>query len=519
MQTHAQRTSVRNSHSASTNRWHVISRHPAFFPAVVGLFAMGVSLVGVGIPSIWADEAATVVGSTRDISGLLRMSQSVDAVHASYYAVMHVVFEIFGYSPTTLRVPSAVAVGGAAALTVVLGRQLDRTKLGLVAGVVYAVLPRTTWSGIEGRSFAFTSLLAIALTVVFIHAARSSHKRWWAIYSVLTVLSSFIFLYLSLIVVAHAVTLLVVLLARKTANTGDSFDPRSWLKWLVATTVAVALVVPFFLFTSGQTGQVQWLGPLGAHTRSEVLRSQWFLHSPWFAAIGWLFLALGLFQVVRTRDRRFAASLLVPLLVVPTAALLVVTMLYTPVYNPRYLAMCLPFVATLMAFGINGLRGKYTAAVTVAVIAAIAVPQYLAQRVPQAREKDRSPWSLVAESIAADREARSEAGDLETAVVFGDSGFHGISGRVIAHAYPDAFEGVVDITERIPAAESPRLWSVDFTLNESLGRLDGVNDVYVISGGADEDFPGMLASVESKGFVEDESWDVSEVRVVRLTRE
>jgi mannosyltransferase len=519
MQIQERRQTSRRPLTSKAGRWGALARHRAFLPALIGIFAMAVSLINVGTPSIWLDEAATVTGSSRSISQLLQMSQSVDAVHAAYYAVMHVVFEIFGYSPVTLRAPSAVAVGGAAALTVVFGRQLDRSKLGIIAGFIYAVLPRTTWSGIEGRSFAFTSLLAIALTVLFVHAARSSRTTWWVVYSVLTVVATLIFVYLALVIVAHAVALTILLIARRTRLRNDSFEPRFWLKWVVATAVAVVLLVPFLITVTGQTGQVQWLGPLGAHTRSEVLRSQWFLHSPVFAAIGWLFLALGLFRVLRFRERHFTASLLIPLLLVPTAALLAVSAVYTPVYNPRYLVMCLPFVAMFMAVGVDGLRGKYTAAVAVAVIAAVAVPQFAAQRQPQAREKERSSWSQVAETIASDRLNNSAAGALQTAVVYGDSGFHGLSGRVIAFSYPEAFAGIVDIMERTPASEAPGLWSVDQRLEDSLGRLDGLDDAYVISAGADEDFPAMVEAIESAGFSSDASWDVNDVRVVRLVRE
>jgi mannosyltransferase len=519
MRTHAQRE-LPHDGTRRAERWHSVARNVAFLPVVVGIFAMAVSLISVGIPSLWADEAATVVGSTRGLPELLRMSESVDAVHAFYYAMMHFVFEVFGYSPVTLRAPSAVAVGGAAALTVVLGRQLDSTRLGLIAGVVYAVLPRTTWSGIEGRSFAFTSLLAVALTVVFIHAIQSPRKRWWFIYGALTVISGLMFIYLTLIVVAHAITLAIRLVMKSGQNRAQvPLNSRIWIGWATATAGAVVLLVPFLLFVMGQTGQVQWLGPLGAHTRSEVIRSQWFLHSPLFAALGWLFLALGLIRLVRSRVRPLTLSVIVPLLVIPTAILLIVSALHAPIYNPRYLAMCLPFVATMMAVGIEGLRGKYTAVVAVTVIAAVAVPQYLAQRVPQAREKDRSPWSQVADSIAADRTEQATIEAPETAVVYGSDGFHGISGRVIAHSYPDAFVGLLDITERIPAAQSPRLWAVDYELEASLSRLDGIDQVYVISGGSDEAFPGMLTQIETEGFTQDESWDISEVRVVRLSRE
>ncbi|MET0989296.1 MAG: hypothetical protein ABWY54_01485, partial [Glaciihabitans sp.] len=102
--------------------WRRALRHRASAPVLVGLLGLVISLFRIDSPSVWYDEAATVISSTRSRSQLLDMIGTVDAVHALYYALIHVVFDVFGYSPLAMRVPSAVAVGAAAALTVLIGR-------------------------------------------------------------------------------------------------------------------------------------------------------------------------------------------------------------------------------------------------------------------------------------------------------------------------------------------------------------------------------------------------------------
>ena len=151
-------------------------RTAAVAPVTVGLLGLLISLVGIGTPSIWYDEAASVISATRSWEQLGAMIANVDLVHAVYYALLHVVFDVFGYSPVAMRVPSAIAIGLAAAFVVVLGRVLDRPRLGLIGGLVFCLLPRITWAGTEGRSYAMTTTLAVLLTIVLVLACRDNRR-------------------------------------------------------------------------------------------------------------------------------------------------------------------------------------------------------------------------------------------------------------------------------------------------------------------------------------------------------
>ena len=174
---------------ASVFTQRAASARPAWVaPALVGVFALTVSLPGLDTPSVWYDEVATISGSTRTFSQLWQLLGSVDAVHGVYYALMQVVFELLGYSPFTLRLPSAVAVAITAAIVVLLGRRIDGPLLGIVGGIVFAILPRVTWMAGEGRSYALSAMLAAILTLVLFRAIAAGSRRWWLLYAfVLTV--------------------------------------------------------------------------------------------------------------------------------------------------------------------------------------------------------------------------------------------------------------------------------------------------------------------------------------------
>ncbi|MCU1405806.1 MAG: hypothetical protein JWQ43_2109 [Glaciihabitans sp.] len=523
-------------------------------PIVVGLLALAISLYRIDVPSIWYDESATIISSTRSWAQLGQMIGQVDAVHALYYALMHGVFDVFGYSPVTLRVPSSIATAGAAALTVVLGRQLGRPRFALVAGLVFCLLPRVTWMGGEGRSYAFTALLAVALTVVFVHALRvsassastststSTGKRWWLVYAALVILSCLMFIYLALVVVAHAATMLWWLLSRDPAC--RDLRVLQLRRWLISTAAATALIVPFALLVMSESKQLHWLKPLGELTPRQVLREQWFYSSTPYAVVGCTLLLLGVVALLlRRRDSPLAAPMLVPALLLPTVALLVVTGVYLPIYTPRYLTMCLPFVALVMAAAIDAIASaagigaaaaasrlptagtvssrlasyvpSVVAALLVGVLVVLAVPQINEQRQPLSKES--TSWNQVANLIGEQR-AAFPAGTT-TAVIYAGVQYHPIAtARVIAYSYPEAFRGTIDVTIDKPAAETGALWETRYSLEETLGRLDSADVVYLISSNARDVRDETAETLAEVGWSVDGAWDFSKVHVVRYAR-
>ena len=483
---------------------------PFYSPALVGLLGLAISLVGIGTPSIWYDEAATLTASTRDWDQLWAMTANVDAVHAAYYALMHVVFDLVGYSPLALRVPSAIAVGAAAALTVVLGRTLDRPRLGLIAGIVFCLLPRTTWAGTEGRSYALTAVLAVTMTILLVLASRSSGRSLWVLYAVAVVVSCLVFVYLALVVAAHAVTMASWLASSRSR----AWPPAArWVRW---TALATALVTPFGLAVIGQSGQLHWLDAPGLRTVREVFENQWFYTSTPFAIAGWALIALGAIVLLRSARGLSPASVLLPSLALPTVALLVASVLVTPVYTPRYLTMCVPFVALVMAAAIERMRPNALQTAAVLVLALLAVPQIAAQRLPEAKE--RASWAAVADLIAEQRALDGPAST--TAIVYGTVQRHPIaSSRVMALAYPYAFAGTVDVTLGTPAAQTGQLWETRIPLSQGLARLRGADAVYLVTSVSRDQRPATTETLATAGWHVEETWSLTAVNIVKYERD
>lgn len=485
-----------------------MTAHRAFWPAVAGLLGLAISLIAITTPSIWYDEAATITAATRSWPQLVAMLGTVDAVHALYYFIIHGVFDVVGYSPLALRLPSAIAVGITAALVVVLGRQLGRPRLAIIAGIAFCLLPRVTWMGTEGRSYAMTALVAVLLTVVFVKAQASVQKRWWILYSAVALLACILFLYLALIVAAHAVSLLLRVVLR------DGVTRRSVIGWALAAGAAGLIALPFVREVISQSAQVSWIEPLGVDTVRQVFRTQWFHYSFPFAIAAWLLIAVGLVAAIVGR-RRFELVTILPLLVVPTLALLLMSELVSPVYQPRYLTMGTPFAALAVAMGIDAFRPRLAAIAAVLVLAVLAVPQVIEQRQPAAKEL--SSWSAVADLIAADR---ADDPGSETGIIYGTVQRHrSATARVIEYAYPDAFDGTVDITLRTSAADSGRLWEYTNPIADSTDRLRGLDTVYLITGRTRDQRPETIRVMRLAGWEVTERWDFPSVHVLRFERE
>jgi mannosyltransferase len=477
------------------------------------LLGLILSLAFSWVPSLWYDEAATVSATTRTWAQLGEMLGTVDAVHGLYYAGMHLWFDLVGYSPFALRLPSAVATGLSAALLVLLVRRLRSPRVAVIAGIVFCLLPRVTWMGAEGRSYAFTVLAAILISLAFERALRRGGRGSWLLYAILAALSIVLFIYLSLVVLAHGITLAVRLISRD-----DAVHPaaRSRRRWLGAAAMAAILSLPVVLVAALQSGQVSWIDPIGDTTARGVLLIQWFYKNPVFAVVAWLAMvaAAVLLFLRRDTEARRIRSLALPWLILPTAVIIAVSVVGSPLYSPRYLSFSIPAVAILIAVAIDALRNRWLITVAVLAMAAIAAPQYAAQRMPEA--KQGASWTQVTDYI---EEERTEHPAADEGIIYGPLRRHSsATTRVIAMAYPEPFDGMVDIKLKTPAAETGRLWESRYPLEDVMERFDGLDTVWLVTSDKRDWRPSITSRLATLGFALEEEEHFPGVNVLRYAR-
>ncbi|OBG18468.1 glycosyltransferase family 39 protein [Mycobacterium sp. 852002-51057_SCH5723018] len=410
-------------------------RRGAFDPLFVGVLAAAISLAGSARPSFWYDEAATISASySRTLGQLWQMLGNVDAVHGLYYVFMHGWFQVFPPTEFWSRVPSGLAVGGAAAGIVVLGKQFSSRTVAMVSGIVCAVLPRATWAGLEARPYALSMMAAVWLTVLMVVATRRDNAWVWLGYGIGLAGSVLLETYLVLLVLAHAVFVCAFGRDRTTVR-----------HFAIASVLTVCAVSPFMLEVAGQVQQIKWVAPIGHRTIEDVVVQQYFERSPPFAVLSALVvvtaIGLWLFTSAKPADTdRQLLTLAVAWLVIPTALIVIWSALAHPIYTPRYLSFTAPAMAVVLGVCIGALTVKpWVATALVSLFAVAAAPNYLrAQRNPYA--KYGMDYSQVADLITA------QAAPGDCLLVNDTVTFMPAPMRPLLAARPDAYRKLVDLT-------------------------------------------------------------------------
>jgi mannosyltransferase len=427
-----------------------------------------VSLAGAGRPSFWYDEAATISASySRSLHDLWRMLGEVDAVHGLYYLLMHGWFQLVPPTEFWSRVPSGLAAGAAAAGVVVLGRQLSSRPVGVTAGVVFAILPRVTWAGIEARPYALSMVLAVWLAVALVWAAARESRWAWLGYGALLALAILLDVYLALLVPAHAVFVL-------------AFRRAQAVRFAVTSGAVAGAAVPFAAVVVGQAHQISWITPIGHRTLEDVAVQQYFDRNPYFAVLSALVVvaAIGARRLTSRRwavGDREAVVLAVAWLVIPTAVLVGWSAVTEPLYTPRYLSFTAPAMALLLGVCITALtRSPWVATAVVAVFAVVAAHNFVAvQRAPYA--KYGMDYSQVADLIT----AKAAPGDC--LLVNDTVTFHPAPMRPLMAARPDAYRPLVDVSLWQRAVDLRNVFDTNLIPEASVGPLQHCQTVWIIT--------------------------------------
>ncbi|WBB62433.1 glycosyltransferase family 39 protein [Streptomyces sp. WMMC500] len=408
------------------------SRRFALIPAVVTLVVGLWGLTRQG--SMWRDEAATYDVARRTLPELLRTLGSADAVHGAYYLLMHAVFGVFGDSLAVLRLPSLLAMSAAAAGVALLGGRLAGPRAGLLAGLVFALLPAVQRYGQEGRSYALVCAAVTWATWLFVRARDERAPRLWLGYGAVALSGCLLHEFAVLAVAAHGVTLLVPPYSRG--------DGRAWTGAAVGVAAALA---PLVVVSSRQSEQVAWIGPPGAA-----------------ALLGYVVPVLvGLLSAaLLPAGARRLRALALPLLVLPGGVLLLFSAIL-PLYVDRYVVYAQAGLALLLGAALDhlwhGRRHRLPLAVVAAAAVAVAlVPVGQHLRGPESRRDD-----LGAVARAVDAHGRPGDGLL----------YMPGRRRIWQVADPAAYTGLVDLAVRTDPRGSDTLYGVELPAADIRARM------------------------------------------------
>jgi len=456
-------------------------------PALAELIVGGYRISG---PSLWRDEAATISGSQRPLGAITALTLHQDAVHGTYYLLMHAVIAVGGISETALRLPSLIAMCLAAGLTAALGQRLAESSAlpvpkitGLMAGLLLVVVPLTTRYAQEARPYALTTLFAVVATYFLVRAAASGRPASWAGYAAALTLTGLVNLFAVLLVVAHGVSLLAAKARASTSEgpTGVCVTGGTLLRWLLASAGAGLLLAPIAVLSVRQSAQLNWVTRPDPSTVATLMRD--------FSGITALILVMALLGVLGCLAgpglRRSAgltlALVALPWLVGPPVLLMAVSLVH-PVYVERYVVFCLPALSILVAAGLarltsqrllgrgaTGGRARLLSALPSAALAVITVvaligPQ-LAIRLPTARADNLR-------AVAAVLGAHERPGDAILYLPWDTA--------VIANAYPAPYARLRDVGLGQTPIASETLRGLSAAPSVVAARLGGVGRAWTV---------------------------------------
>ena len=425
-------------------------RLPGWLVVVLpALAALAMGGYRIGSPSLWRDEAYTLATAQRSFGQIFALLLHVDAVHGPYYLGMHVVVGVLGTSETALRLPSVLATGLAAGITAALGQRLaGMTRLpapgvtGLLAGLLLAVTPQTTFYAQDARPYGLVTASAAAATYLLLVALADGRKRWWAAYAAAIALTGMASLFALLLVAAHAVTLLL------TRN-----RPRL-LPCLAAAAIAAAALAPLIVLGYRQDRALGWISRPGLRAAGSLFEH--FAGSRQLIPLVTALAVCGVAASLRPGLRRevTVATVALPWLVLPPFVLIGVSLIQ-PVYVERYVVFCQPALALLCAAGVVWLAGLIVASSLGARIPALAWPALawpvLAWTVPVAIVAVLAAMLLGPQQAVRRTSARPDNLRAVSAVIAayerpGDAVFYIPSEtRVVSLGYPGPFRGLRDI--------------------------------------------------------------------------
>ncbi|MEU2622281.1 glycosyltransferase family 39 protein [Streptomyces sp. NPDC007157] len=470
---------------------------------------LAVGLWGLHRGGMWRDEAVTYQVARRTVPQIWRLLHGVDAVHGLYYLLMHVVLAVAPGRPgeVDLRLPSVCAAAVTASLVAALGTRLARPRVGLWAGLMYAVTPLVGHYAQEGRSYALVAAGATGATLLFVRAATEREAggeteaeaeaeaggeseaaaaaeageeaeaaaggRWrvWWWYGAVLGVTCWLHEFAVLLLLAHAGTLA---LARSSG--------RVWRGWGCAAAGVALSLAPMAVVSHAQSAQLAWLWEPDLET-AQVLLRQYLGPTD---GVYWACLALGLLGLTRLVGRRgevTLAAVTLPLAVLPPVALMLASQL-TPLYVDRYVLYALAGAPLLVALGADRVAGALarlwshgtattlrSPALTLAGVLALMLA--FTHQVPLLRH-DRVPTNRP-DDLGAVAEAAARVLRPGDPVLYLPAHARGTE-----LAYPDDFKGTRDVALAEPAAASGTLYGREVGAATLRRRLAGVDEVWAV---------------------------------------
>ena len=180
-------------------RWAM--RVPWLWPALLTLL---LGCYQLGRPELWADELWSWSFAADPVHQLVVSASRSNPAELVYDLALHYWMAAFGASVVAMRMLSVLTMAGAAACVTLTGRRLAGTRAGLLAGLVFALVPSVSRFAQEVRFYAPTVLVVSLATLLLLRALDAPSARRWAAYGACLAVVGYLDVVALSVVVGHA---------------------------------------------------------------------------------------------------------------------------------------------------------------------------------------------------------------------------------------------------------------------------------------------------------------------------
>jgi mannosyltransferase len=442
------------------------------FPILVVAAALRIYMLGAR--SIWVDEGVSI--------GIARLPWKAFEIVVTrregnmtlYYLLLRA-WILLGDSEAWIRALSMIAGVAAVAGVYFIGRRLFSTSVACIASGILALNAYHIQYSQEARSYALLTFALTITTLLMLRCVDSPTWRNWTLFGIASGLCAYLHFFAVFLTAAQILAL--VLWRRRALRTGPlalgvgiyvlmllpiaEFVRHNFyghqLDWIAATSASG--LYEFGLMFTGSGGVVLFIASIAC-----VVAGIFSAGRKWFSA--------------QPDTKTFGVGLIVLWLFFPMAITTVLSN-WKHLFVYRYMTMCLPALALVMARGVALLRPKWQALALIILVVLLAradriyfrgitvidddwrsVTQFIVQN---ARPGDAVIFNNGVEHPAYEYYIRRSGTKVKPRVIFplhnDDLPFLDFEGLPNSLMFPHITEGV------------PRVWTVDWVVSDSVGPL------------------------------------------------
>ena len=334
-------------------------------------------LFHVGKESLWLDEAFSVSIARTTITQIIDET-SHDFHPPLYYVILYYWVHWLDSLDATARLLSVVFSLGTILATWALGRRLFGRTSALIAAALVAFSRFQIEFAQEARMYALLALLGAVASYCLIRWCALAVERpnsrsrlgWLAAHAGMTALMTYTHVYSVFLIAGHAMTVAGEAWHRRRAG-----GRRLVEHWFIAQLLVVAAFLPWLSVLAWQFDSVQrgfWIGE--THPSMVVWPFITYAGSVPLALVLVPFAAWGLMttrSAAVSPSQSSARIVLVPWLVCPIVLPLILSLVGSPIFLPKYtIAASVPF-ALLAGHGLARVRGRTWQVTTVILLAVL----------------------------------------------------------------------------------------------------------------------------------------------------